>query len=442
MKRSPKGKEREPASREQSPSFEDFKRGDAIEARYKGKERFYPGIISKDNRDGTYAIDYDDGEKESRVKHAFIKSQGKSGGGMKHSPRGGGVKNSPRASSRNNSDTEEEGMKRGDKVEARYRGGAKFYPGVIKRDNRDGTFDVDYDDGEKEKDVKKRLITKLKADKGKDSSDTEQESDDFKRGDKVEAKYRGGAKFYLGVIARDNRDGTFDVNYDDGEKVRATTDLVSALISFFYLRFPCSPAINVRARISFTRASKSLCQNTPIKTPLFTPTQATYKFWTKHVCHRYLLTIAPPRSQEKDVKKRLIKKLKSEKKDNSDTEADSSFKRGDKVEARYRGGAKFYPGVIKRDNRDDTYDIDYDDGEKEQGVKKRLIKQLKSASSDAEADDSSFKRGDKVEAKYRGGVKFYTGVIKCDNGDGTFDVDYDDGEKVRARAHLIYSRSI
>ena len=39
-------------------------------------------------------------------------------------------------------DTLREGMK----VEARYRGKARYYPGIIKRENRDGTFDIDYDD--------------------------------------------------------------------------------------------------------------------------------------------------------------------------------------------------------------------------------------------------------------------------------------------------------
>jgi hypothetical protein len=32
------------------------------------------------------------------------------------------------------------------KVEARYRGKDKYYKGVLKRENRDGTWDVDYDD--------------------------------------------------------------------------------------------------------------------------------------------------------------------------------------------------------------------------------------------------------------------------------------------------------
>ena len=45
-----------------------------------------------------------------------------------------------------------------------------------------------------------------------------------------------------------------------------------------------------------------------------------------------------------------------------------------KVEARYRGKAKYYPGVISRVRLNGTYDIDYDDGEKEKGVGEELIR--------------------------------------------------------------------
>ena len=37
------------------------------------------------------------------------------------------------------------------------------------------------------------------------------------------------------------------------------------------------------------------------------------------------------------------------------------FREGMKVEARFRGKLRYYPGVIRRENRDGTYDIDYDD---------------------------------------------------------------------------------
>ncbi len=53
---------------------------------------------------------------------------------------------------------------------------------------------------------------------------------------------------------------------------------------------------------------------------------------------------------------------------------DNDFREGDKIEARYRGGSKYYPGKISYDNRNGTYDIDYDDGEKERRVEASLIR--------------------------------------------------------------------
>ena len=48
-----------------------------------------------------------------------------------------------------------------------------------------------------------------------------------------------------------------------------------------------------------------------------------------------------------------------------------------KVEGNYRGKGRFYKGVIKRENRDGSFDIDYDDGEKEAGMDKSLIRSKK-----------------------------------------------------------------
>ena len=39
----------------------------------------------------------------------------------------------------------------GDRVQCRHEGGERFYPGVVKRARKDGTFDIDYLDGDKEK---------------------------------------------------------------------------------------------------------------------------------------------------------------------------------------------------------------------------------------------------------------------------------------------------
>ncbi|GMI02110.1 hypothetical protein TrST_g14237, partial [Triparma strigata] len=322
-------------------------RGTAVEARYRGGSRHYPGKISRDNRDGTYDIDYDDGEKEKDVKKSFIKV----------------LSSSSRSKSPRSKDSSSQSYSRGDAVEARYRGGSKYYPGKIHRDNRDGTYDINYDDGEKEKDVKVTLIKALSA--GSPRSPRSQIADEeLQRGDTVEARYRGGAKFYPGKIARVNNEDSYDIDYDDGEK-------------------------------------------------------------------------------EKSVKRRLITKVKGRRGLKHSPREEIDFSRGDKVEARYRGGSKYYPGKISRDNRDGTYDIDYDDGEKERGVAKRLINKIsgggglkhsprgtspRGGANDSE-DETSFSREDKVEARYRGGSKYYPGKISRDNRDGTYDINYNDGKK-------------
>ena len=57
------------------------------------------------------------------------------------------------------------------------------------------------------------------------------------------------------------------------------------------------------------------------------------------------------------------------------------FRRGERIEARYRGRAKYYRGRISRERGDSLYDIDYDDGESETRVAAHLIRSLESGAS-------------------------------------------------------------
>merc|ERR1719149_424052 len=98
------------------------------------------GKIDRKHRDGTYNVEYDDGDVEKYVEAENLRSVGGSGGG------GGGDR-----------------LREGDKVEANYRGKGKFYKGKISRDRGDGTFDIDYDDGEKESRVEKDMIKSLES---------------------------------------------------------------------------------------------------------------------------------------------------------------------------------------------------------------------------------------------------------------------------------------
>ncbi len=101
------------------------------------------------------------------------------------------------------------------------------------------------------------------------------------------------------------------------------------------------------------------------------------------------------------------------------------FTEGDKVEVLYKGkGTKWFSGKISRVNRDGTYDIRYDDGDSESGALSTNIRKHPDAVGGSKP--SSLREGMKVEARYRGKEKYYPGVIRRENRDGTFDVDYND----------------
>ncbi|TMW67050.1 hypothetical protein Poli38472_012166 [Pythium oligandrum] len=388
-----------------------FKEGEKVEAQYKGKIKFYPGVISRCRLNGTYDIDYDDGEKETGVAAELIRSREASGGGSKK-------------------------LKEGDKVEAQYKGKSKFYPGVISRCRLNGTYDIDYDDGEKETGVAAELIrlkesSSLSKKKAADDSEDDRKAKKFREGDKIEAQYKGKSKFYPGVISRCRLNGTYDIDYDDGEK---ETGVAAELI-----RSRNSGDSSARGEKKFREGDK---------------VEAQYKGKSKFypgVISRCRLNGTydinyDDGEKETGVAAELIR-LKggsaspSKKKASDDSEDDrkpKKLKEGDKVEAQYNGKSKFYPGVISRCRLNGTYDIDYDDGEKETGVAAELIR-LKEGSSPSKkksADDSEddrkpkkLKEGDKVEAQYKGKSKFYPGVISRCRLNGTYDIDYDDGEK-------------
>merc|ERR1719498_1718215 len=163
-----------------------------VKANYKGKGKYFGGTIRRDNRDGTYDIAYDDGDREMGVREADIQADDSGGGG-------GGK------------------LREGDQVEARYRGKSRYYPGKISRDRGDGTYDIDYDDCERESRVSEELIRSLESGGGgRDSSPSRRTR--LEEGMKVKANYRGKGKMFGGTIKRDNRDGTYDINYDDGDR--------------------------------------------------------------------------------------------------------------------------------------------------------------------------------------------------------------------------------
>jgi len=100
----------------------------------------------------------------------------------------------------------------GDKVKAKWRGGS-VYSGTVGVDNKDGTYEIKFDDGDHDPacpyaDIESVVVPKKVVDPATVGK--------FKTGDKVHAKWHNGS-VYSGTVGVDNKDGTYEIKFDDGD---------------------------------------------------------------------------------------------------------------------------------------------------------------------------------------------------------------------------------
>eukprot|EP00753_Platysulcus_tardus_P013974 PLAT3952.3.p1 GENE.PLAT3952.3~~PLAT3952.3.p1 ORF type:complete len:520 (-),score=106.70 PLAT3952.3:159-1718(-) len=123
----------------------------SVRARYKGRQRWYSGVITDVHTDGSCAIRYDDGDVERYVDPELVlRNVGSGGGGSGGGGSGigggglgvsGAVPAAPGAL---------ELFSVGQQVEARYKGLRRWFKGSIAAAHDDGTYDVHYEDGDQE----------------------------------------------------------------------------------------------------------------------------------------------------------------------------------------------------------------------------------------------------------------------------------------------------
>ena len=234
------------------------------------------------------------------------------------------------------------------------------------RKNGDDSYDIRYDDGDEEKGVAAEFVKAAEdADKGSKTqrrqvaapapapaaaSDEEDKatSGGFEAGTKILARYKGKKRWYGGTVMKRNEDGSYDIMYDDGDKESGVA-------------------------AEFVKAAEVIASDEAAPAP------------------------APAAEGP-------------------------TFEAGAKIEALYKGKKHWYTGAVDKVNADGTYDVIYDDGDTEKGVKPEHIR--------AGAGDSELEVGQRIEAKYRGKKKYYPGKIAARAGDnGTYDIAYDDGEE-------------
>ncbi|CAB1107264.1 unnamed protein product [Ectocarpus sp. CCAP 1310/34] len=399
---------------------EEFAEGERVEARFGGRSRWSRATVERKNRNGTYGLVYADGNEEREVESRLIRALGSGGdnGGSGSSPRRPSSAVADRRGASNLDSGSDVGNARktairaNDRIEARFKGGHNWYAGIVVAVNRDGSFDVKYDDGDREYDVDARLVRSLstgsvrgasaarergrggggRAEDAADgyargrhagastvSLDSVPADSDFAVGDKVEARFGGRSRWFKATIERENRDGTYHLLYVDGDEERAVE---------------------------------------------------------KHLIRRVGASTSPT-AGTRSPGRRVVSGVASE----TDSAAGKAFRGGDEVEARYKRGRKWYPGVVRRVNRDGTMDITYKDGDSERDVDPSLVRSKGGISVDSLASssaDTGFSRGDKVEARFGGRSRWFKATIERENRDGTYHLLYVDGDEERAvEKHLI-----
>jgi hypothetical protein len=187
-----------------------FQEGSRVEGNYRGKGKWYPGIIRYVGSNNVYDIHYDDGETERFVTRERVRLR---------------VPEQLKQEQTSPSNTETTPLRVFDRVEANYRSRGVWYSGRIRRICGDDDYMIDYDDGETEVRVKRRNIRRIPVADLPDSSPSRGITEtgtgtgiQFHVGSRVEGNYLSRGTYYPGMIQRLRLNGTFDIEYDDGEQ--------------------------------------------------------------------------------------------------------------------------------------------------------------------------------------------------------------------------------
>ena len=376
---------RAPAAVEGQPGSPPFGAGDAVEGRFGGKDKWYPGEVLRINADGTVDILYSDGDKETSVPPHFVRPIAGSGS----TPISG---ESATLKASKNLEANRTGAAKkfclNDIVEARYGGKDSWYRGRIDTVNNDGTLNIQYDDGDAEQNVVPELV---RAANNPASDGTRPKSS---------SKVTPGGSTVKGAFDVDDR-----VFCDRGDGDWAKGTVVAVLPGDVGATCTFNVLIDAQKRGQEPEVETDLPESR--------------------------LRAAPHSDNDSDT-------------DTTDAGAPSSatFKTNDLVEGNYAGKGQWYGGKIEAARSDGTYDIRYDDGDIERGIAEDRIRSADAGESRGpielqDALDTTTKSaeicvGSKVEGNFGGTGQWYSGKVEAVHGNGTsFDLLYDDGDRER-----------
>jgi hypothetical protein len=419
--------------------------GDRVEARFGGLSKFYPAVVKAINVDGTYSLQYDDGDAESFV---------------------------PRIRIRLPEQKQPKVLAIGSIVEAKVPRRSKGYtPGRIVATDSKGCYDIEFDDGDRETRVARSSIFAMhlwppesaaacdpaKGDGIRQDSQRKIGASDglnmppynsavglLSAGQQVEARFGGLSGFYPGVIEMANSDGSYALKYADGDS--------EASVPRIRIRFPgqkqprvLTPGSDVDVKIP--RRGKrytpgrilAVDQGAETYQVVFEDGEVESGVQRGSIFAMYQWpqsdTEAASQVSGKGEDAGSLVSQSSFAPSPSVASMTASYPRlgdsalaiavGTNVEARFGGLSSFYPAVIDKVHPDGTVSLTYADGDAEDSVPRIRIRLP------GQKQAKVLVVGSPVEAKVPGrGKRFLPGRVRAVSDNGCYDIDFDDGDQV------------
>lgn len=299
-------------------------------------------------------------------------------------------------------------MKVGIAVEVRFKGKHRYYAAKVAKINTDGTYQLSYGDGEVEDKVPVDLLRQVSGlTLGSDADEHYSH-----KGQAIEANYKNSGKWYKGSISHRHSNGTYDVKYDDG-------DCENGVPPTHVRKAAVVPGAKVDTNDAAKAARQAIAGGETFTQLLKDRQRVSCNFKGQGVWHLAEITYFREDEGTYNVEYDDINLFK-ENKVPMDRLRAINFREGDRVLGNFRGEGAWHLGTVSAVHEEGAtlYNVEYDDAEfykEEKIVGKRLTQVI-------------FREGDKVEclaAKAKG--LWCMGTITCyREDDGLFNVEYDD----------------
>lgn len=312
---------------------------------------------------------------------------------------------------------------------------------MVKVNQKDDTFEILFDDGERHQNVKRSEMVKTLEQLSSvldTTAPTQQHR--FKVGDKVSCKIAGWSKYYDGIVTVVHSQG-YSVDFADGDKVSVVREkeMISNMSESDLMKPVLLPQyVKVKARIEckFTGWNKYYAGVVKEISPdLYSCTVQFDDGETKSGITADMVRMSKTKSVHQ------IQFIEEEDEDDLKEEnVQHKFALQTRVMANPHGvWTKAFPGRIEHLLTNGTYGILFDDNERVGGVAEQDITlenisaKLNQGPSMEQEDENYYTVGQNIEAKVGLWRKYYPGVItKANAEDGTFMITFLDGEVVNS----------